>query len=129
MPLLDIFWMTLWIFLFVSYLVVLFHILTDLFGDDSTNGWVKALWVVALIFIPFLTALIYLIARGKGMAERRAKDVEELRQAQVEYTRGLMAEASGSTSPAEQLKHAKDLLDAGAISQQEFDALKAKVLA
>lgn len=135
MPLLDIFLMTLYIFLFVAYLIILFQILSDLFRDKGTNGWVKAIWVVALLFIPFLTALIYLIVRGQGMAERRAEDLQAMHEAQVEYTRSLITEAGGTanagggSNTAEQLKHAKDLLDSGALTQEEFDALKAKALA
>lgn len=123
---------TIWIFFFVAYLIVLFQILTDLFRDKGTNGWVKAIWVIALVFIPFLTALLYLIVRGRGMAERRLEDMQEMHKAQVEYTRQLVSEAgggSGGLSTTEQLKHGKELLDSGAITPEEFEALKAKLLA
>ncbi|WP_201025165.1 PLDc N-terminal domain-containing protein, partial [Desulfitobacterium hafniense] len=69
----DVVWFIIISFAFVAYLMVLFSILGDLFRDRGTSGWVKAIWVVALIFFPFLAALIYLIAKGGGMAERRAR--------------------------------------------------------
>ena len=119
---------TLWVFLFVAYLIVIFRIIMDVFRDRSMGGGMKAVWLIALLFLPIITALIYLIARGKGMAERDLQAAEEMRAAQVEYTKGLAQEAGVGTSPAAELKAAKDLLDSGAITQQEFDALKAKAL-
>lgn len=120
----DIVWFIFITFLFFAWLMVLFSILSDLFRDKETGGFAKAIWVLALIFIPFLTALIYLIARGHGMAERNAAAAKEMKQAQDAYIR----EAAGS-SPADQIARAKDLLDSGAISQAEFDSIKAKALA
>ncbi len=119
----DIVWFIAISFLFFAWLMVLFSILSDLFRDKETNGFVKAIWVFALIFIPFLTALIYLIVRGHGMAERNAAAATEMKQAQDAYIR----EAAGS-SPADQIARAKELLDSGAISQAEFDSIKAKAL-
>lgn len=119
----DIVWFIFITFLFFAWLMVLFSILSDLFRDKETGGFAKAIWVLALIFIPFLTALIYLIARGHGMAERNAAAAKEMKQAQDAYIR----EAAGS-SPADQIARAKDLLDSGAISQAEFDSIKAKAL-
>ena len=110
-------------FAFVSYLMVLFSILSDLFRDKHTGGFAKALWVIALILVPFLTALIYLIARGHGMSERNVKAAEEMQQAQNAYIRDV-----AGSSPADQIHKGKELLDAGAITQSEFDAIKAKAL-
>jgi type VI protein secretion system component VasK len=127
----DILLWTLWIFLFVAYLFVLFRIITDVFRDKDMNGGVKAIWLIALLFLPFLTALIYLIARGKGMAQRDLEAAEEYREAQVEYTKSLMKDAGKSSAPAtpaEQIAHAKELLDSGAITADEFEKLKAKAL-
>jgi hypothetical protein len=124
----DILLWTLWIFLFVAYLFVLFRIIMDIFRDKSLGGFAKALWLVALLFLPLITALIYLIARGKGMASRDVEAMEEYRSAQVEYTKDLMKDASKPASPAEQIAHAKELLDSGAITEEEFDKLKAKAL-
>ena len=119
----DIIWFIIVTFAFVAYLMVLFSILTDLFRDKETGGFAKAVWVIALIFLPFLTALIYLIVRGPGMAERNVKAASEMQAAQDAYIRDV----AGST-PADQIHKAKELLDSGAISQAEFDAIKAKAL-
>ena len=124
----DILLWTLWIFLFVAYLFVLFRIIMDIFRDKSLGGFAKALWLIALLFLPLITALIYLIARGKGMANRDVEAMEEYRAAQVEYTKDLMKDASKPASPAEQIAHAKERLDSGAITEEEFDKLKAKAL-
>ena len=115
-----------WIFVFVAYLMVIFSIIGDLFRDDSVNGWLKAIWIIFLIFVPFLTALIYLIARGNGMQKRSIAQAQELRAAQDAYIRQT---AGSGSSAADDIAKAKSLLDSGAISQAEFDALKAKALA
>ncbi|WP_109212157.1 MULTISPECIES: SHOCT domain-containing protein [Microbacterium] len=115
-----------WIFVFVAYLMVIFSIIGDLFRDDSVNGWVKAIWIIFLIFVPFLTALVYLIARGNGMQKRSIAQAQELRAAQDAYIRQT---AGSSSSAADDIAKAKSLLDSGAISQAEYDALKAKALA
>lgn len=118
----DFWWFLLWSFYFIAYLYVVIVIITDLFRDDALNGWLKAVWIIALVFVPFLTALIYIIARGKGMAARaqasRGGGVAEY----DEYR------PAASSSPAEDIAKAKALLDAGTISQGEFDALKSKAL-
>ena len=84
----DIVWFIFIFFAFMAYLMVMFSVIGDLFRDDSVSGWVKALWIIGLIFLPFLTLLIYVIVRGKGMAERTAAGVETARRAQDEYVRG-----------------------------------------
>ena len=119
----DIVWFIFITFVFVAYLMVLFSILGDLFRDKETSGVVKALWIIALLLFSFLTALIYLIVRGHGMADRSAKQAQEIKQAQDEYIRDV----AGAT-PAEQIARAKELLDSGAISQAEYDQLKTKAL-
>jgi predicted ferric reductase len=119
------FWLLIWSFFFVFYLMILFHILGDLFRDKELSGWWKALWVIALIIFPFLTALIYLIARGKGMAERQAGDIQEAQAATDSYIK----QVAGRGDPAQQIATAKGLLDQGTISQSEFDQLKAAALA
>ena len=95
-----------------------------IFRDPSLNGWGKALWLIFLVFLPFLAAFIYLIARGRGMTERR---IAESKQAQ-EQANAYIREVAG-TSPTSEIESAKKLLDSGAITQAEFDALKAKALA
>ena len=114
-----------WVFVFVAYLMVLFSIIGDLFRDHTLSGWWKAVWIIFLIFVPFLTALIYLIARGSGMQKRAIEQAAELRQQQDAYIRAT----AGTSSATEDIAKAKGLLDSGAISQAEFDALKAKALA
>jgi hypothetical protein len=121
----DFLWSMFWIFAFVAYLFAIFAIIGDLFRDHKLNGWWKALWIVFLIFVPFLTALVYLIARGKGMGERSAAAATQAQQATDAYIRQA---AGTSASPADEIHKAKALLDAGAITQAEFDALKAKAL-
>lgn len=119
----DFLWMFLTIFIFVAYLMALFSIIADLFRDHQLNGWFKALWFIFLIFLPFITALVYLIARGRGMGQRAAAAAQSAQQAQNDYIRQV---AGGSAS---EIAEAKKLLDSGAITQAEFEALKAKALA
>ncbi|MGN6221102.1 MAG: SHOCT domain-containing protein [Microbacterium sp.] len=115
-----------WFFVFFAYLMVLFSIIGDLFRDDSVNGWLKAVWIIFLIFVPFLTALVYLIARGSGMQKRSIAQAQALRAQQDDYIRSTAG--SASASPADEISKAKGLLDSGAISQAEYDALKTKAL-
>jgi len=122
----DILWWTIWIFAFIAYLWAVIAIISDLFRDHKLNGWLKAIWIVFLLFFPFLTALVYLIARGRGMAERAQRDAAEAQEATNAYIRQA---AGTSASPADEIAKAKALLDAGTISQQEYDLLKAKALA
>ena len=121
----DIVWFIFIFFAFMAYLMVLFMILSDLMSDDKTSGWVKGVWVVALVLLPLITALIYLIARGSDMGKRRMAEVKTVQKMQEDYIRDV----AGQTAPADQVARAKDLLDSGTITQAEFDALKAKALA
>jgi Short C-terminal domain/Phospholipase_D-nuclease N-terminal len=123
----DFFWLLIWSFFFVFYLMILFHIIADLFRDKELSGWWKALWVVALIIVPFLTALIYLIARGRGMAERQSVDMQRAQAANEAYIRQVAGNGSLS-NPTDQIARAKNLLDSGAITPAEFDRLKAAAL-
>jgi hypothetical protein len=120
----DFLWHFLIIFGWIAYLLVLFQILTDLFWrDHETSGWVKAIWVVFLIVFPWLGALVYLLARGKGMAERARAAAVAAKQQTDDYIK----QAAGR-SPAQEIADAKGLLEAGTITQAEFDSLKAKAL-
>lgn len=121
----DFFWYLVYIFLFVAYLIVLFQILSDLFRDRELSGWWKAVWVVFLVFVPFLTALVYLVARGRGMAERQGDAVREARKATDQYIQSVAQQQS----PADHIASAKALLDSGTITEAEFEQLKAKALA
>ncbi len=120
----DFLWTTIVIFAFIAYLMILFNILVDLFWrDHKTSGWIKAVWVIFLIVLPYLTALVYLIARGTGMAERAREQAMQAKQETDEYIK----QAAGR-SPAQEIADAKNLLETGAISQAEFETLKAKAL-
>ena len=125
---LNILLWTLWIFLFVAYLFILFRIIMDIFRDKSMNGWIKAVWLIALLFLPIITALVYLIARGNSMAQRDVEAADEYHAAQVDYTKGLMKDAAKPATPSDQIAQAKQLLDSGAISEDEYEKLKAKAL-
>ena len=120
----DIVWFIFISFAFFAYLMVLFSIVTDLFRDRDVSGVMKAVWVIALIFLPFLSALVYLITRGRGMAERAGRTAEVVRAQQDAHIR----EVAGRTTPADQIAQAHAMLDSGAISQSEYDALKTKAL-
>jgi ABC-type multidrug transport system fused ATPase/permease subunit len=112
------------IFAFIAYLMILFNIMVDLFWRDrQTPGVLKAIWLIFLIIIPYVTALVYLIFRGKGMAIRAREAAAAAKTESDAYIR----EAAGR-SPAHDIADAKALLDAGTITQQEFDSLKAKAL-
>ncbi|MDQ0646255.1 ABC-type multidrug transport system fused ATPase/permease subunit [Microbacterium natoriense] len=115
-------WM-LWATIFIGYLFALFAIISDLFRDDKLNGWWKALWVLFLIFLPFITALVYLIARSRGMAERSNRAARDANNAAQSYIR----EVAGS-SPTQEIEAAAALLAAGSISEDEFNTLKLKAL-
>jgi hypothetical protein len=120
----DVVWFIFISFAFVAYLMVLFSILGDLFRDRDASGVAKAAWVIALIFLPLLTSLVYLIVRGRGMTERSVRQAEVSRQQQDAYIR----EVAGRTTPSDQIAQARALLDAGTISQPEYEALKTKAL-
>ena len=115
---------TLAIFFFVIWIWIVITILMDIFRDHELSGWWKAVWVIFLIFIPFLTALVYLIFRGRGMAERQALAVARSQQAADEYIRSV-----AGSSPSDEIVKAKQLLDQGVISADEFAAIKKKALA
>ena len=125
----SIIWIVVWTFLFVAYLMIFFRIITDLFSDHEVSGVVKAIWIIALIFLPFLTALIYLITRGKGMAERQMGRMREMQDQQAAYIRDVAGKSGGGKSAADSIADAKALLDNGTITAAEFDKLKAKALA
>jgi len=124
----DIFWSMLWFFFLFIWLVILFHILTDLFRDHSLSGGAKTLWVLFLVFLPFLAVLVYVISRGKGMAERAAARQQQTQEQFEGYVRSVATTGDATTTPTDQIAQAKQLLDAGAIDQAEFDRLKAKAL-
>jgi hypothetical protein len=116
--------LTLEIFFFVIWIWILITILSDLFRDHELSGWAKAAWVLFLVFIPFLTALIYLIARGNGMRDRTIKAQAEAKQHFDQYV-----QKQAHSTPADELHKLNDLKEKGALSAEEFDKAKAKLLA
>ncbi|CFQ27486.1 PLDc N-terminal domain-containing protein [Yersinia bercovieri] len=120
----DILATTFSIFFFIAYLLILFQVISDLFRDHELNGFYKAVWIIFLLFIPLLTSLIYLITRGKGMAQRYRATVQK----SVAETNDYIRQVAGK-SPAEQIADAKKLWDEGTITESEYMQLKAKALA
>ena len=111
-------------FVFVAYLIIMFQIVVDLFRDSELGGGSKVLWIIGLIILPMLTAIIYIVARGKGMAARQQASVQSARSDAESYIKSV-----AGRSPAADIAEAKALLDAGTISQDEYARLKAKALA
>ncbi len=127
----DIVWFMIIFFAFATYLMVLFSIITDLFRDRELSGGMKAVWLVFLFVFTLITAVVYLITRGKGMTERSLAAATDAKQAQDDYIRSVAAAGAGgaTSAPAEQIAKAKELLDNGTISQEEFATLKQKAMA
>jgi membrane protein implicated in regulation of membrane protease activity len=123
----DIFWSMLEFFFLFIWIMILFHVLGDLFRDHSLSGVTKTLWVLFLVFLPFVAVFVYLIVRGQGMAERSAAQQQRAQEQFAGYVRNVAA--NGDATPPEQIARAKELLDAGTIDRSEFDRLKAKALA
>jgi len=124
-PFLEVFWTILVFFGFVVWIWILFTVFADLFRRSDISGWIKVLWIIFIIVLPFLGVFVYLIAEHKGMTER---SVAAQRSAQKEFDQ-YVRQAAGTNDPAAQIAHAKELLDAGTITQAEFDDLKRKALA
>ncbi|HTT95115.1 MAG TPA: SHOCT domain-containing protein [Solirubrobacterales bacterium] len=119
----DLLLMVFEIFLFVVWVWIIFTIITDLFRNHEMSGWLKGLWVVLLIFIPWLTALIYLIVYGSDMRERQLRAQAEAKHAADDYIR-----AAAHTSPADELHKLHELVEKGALTEAEYDQAKAKLL-
>ena len=122
---LDVLWSMIIFFAFVIWIWLLITVFVDIFRRKDCGGFTKALWIIFVIVFPYLGVLIYLIANHNGMAERGEKVVQSVQAQQDAYIKSV----AGSTSPADQIAQAKSLLDSGAISQAEYDALKGKALA
>lgn len=118
----EVIWTFFWIFAFIAYLMALFSVVGDLFRDRSLNGFAKAIWIIFLIFVPFLTVLVYLIARGRGMGERQAERAVAVKNETDAYIRSVAG------SSADEIAKAKQLLDAGTITQAEYEVLKSRAL-
>jgi len=125
MSFMDIIWFIVVWFAFVAYLMVLFRIIGDLFRDTETSGVAKALWMIALIVFPLVTAVVYLIVRGGAMSRRAAEESANLQAQQADYIRSVAVTVPSAT---DQITKAKALYDSGAISSAEYDRLKTAAL-
>ena len=120
----DLVWLMLCTFFFVAYLIIMFQIVVDLFRDTELGGGSKVLWIIGLLFLPVLTAIIYIVARGGGMAKRQQASLQRSKSEADAYIKGV-----AGRSPASDIAEAKALLDVGTISADEFAKLKARALA
>jgi hypothetical protein len=111
------------IFLFVVWVWILFTIISDIFRNHEMPGWLKGAWIILLIFIPWLTALVYLIVYGSDMRERQLRAQAEAKHAADDYIR-----AAAHTSPADELHKLHELVEKGALTDAEYDKAKAKLL-
>jgi hypothetical protein len=127
-PLLNVFFTTMWVFLWVMWFFLLFRVFVDLFRDDSVGGWGKAGWCVFVLVLPFLGVFVYLIARGKGMGKREAKQAEEAEASFRTYVQEA-AGSSATTSPAGELSRLAELRQHGDITEEEFQRAKDHILA
>lgn len=119
----DFIWWLFIFYAFFAFLWALFMVIGDLFRDHELSGWWKAVWILFLVFVPLLSVLAYMIARGKGMAER---SMERARQSQAETDAYIRQVAT--TSPTEEIAKAKALMDAGTITPEEFNRIKSKAV-
>jgi hypothetical protein len=124
-PFLDVLWSMIIFFAWVAWLFILFRVIADIFRRHDTSGWGKAVWLIFVIVLPFLGVLIYLIANGDEMGKR---DLEHARAAQASMD-DYVKSVAGSGGAAAEIDKAKQLLDSGAITQTEFEAIKAKAIA
>ena len=124
-PFLDVLWTMIVFFAFFIWIWLLITVFADIFRRHDIGGGMKALWIVFVIILPYLGVLIYLIAEHQGMADRNMAQVQRAQSQQDAYIKSV----ASSSSPADQIAQAKQLLDSGAISQAEFDSMKAKALA
>ena len=123
-PFMDVLWSMVIFFLFVIWIWILITVFADIFRRRDIGGGMKAVWIIFVILLPYLGVFIYLIAEGHHMADRNAEQMSSARAQQDEYIKSV-----AGSSPADQIVQAKSLLDSGAITQFEFDAIKAKALA
>jgi type VI protein secretion system component VasK len=126
-PLLNLFWTMLWFFLFIAWLFLLFTLFADIFRSRDMGGWAKALWVLFIIILPILGSLVYLIVRGRSMHERAAEDYQEREKAFRSYVQEAAGSAGGA-SVADELSKLSALRDSGALTAEEFEAQKSKLL-
>ena len=126
-PILDIFLTTLYFFLFIIWIWLLFMVFIDIFRSHDMGGWAKALWVIFIIVMPYLGVLVYLIARGGKMHERAAQQAAQQQKAFDQYVKQTAGSAADTT--ADQLSKLADLKSQGVLTDAEFEAQKTKILA
>jgi hypothetical protein len=124
-PFLEVFWTMLIFFAFVVWLWILFTVITDIFRRHDTSGFMKVLWMIFIIILPYFGVFVYLIVEHQGMTERALKQQQAVQSQMDDYVKSV----AGKTSPAEQIAKAKQLLDAGTLTQAEFDQIKQQALA
>lgn len=124
-PFLEVFWTMLVFFAFIVWVWLLFLVIADIFRRHDTSGFVKVLWLIFIIVIPYFGVFIYLIIEHKGMTERAVKQQEAAKSEFDQYVQSVAAK----DDPAQQIAKAKELLDNGTITQAEFDQMKQKALA
>ena len=123
----ELLWSLLVIYLMVMYFVIVFTVIFDVFRSDDLSGVKKAVWAFALLFFPIITMLVYLITRGEGMGKRSQAASQAAKADTDAYIRSVAGSSGGGV--ASELEKAKNLLDSGAISADDYAALKAKILA
>jgi hypothetical protein len=125
MPLFDVFWSMLWFFLWIVWFWLLIKVFADIFRSDDLSGWGKAFWVLFTVLLPYLGVLVYLIARGSEMQQRDVEHARRAEQATQDYIRSV----ASSRSPTEELERLSQLRNSGALTEEEFQAQKARILA
>jgi hypothetical protein len=127
MPLLDLFWATLWFFVFFAWIWLVITIFGDIFRSRDLSGWAKALWTLFVVFLPWLGVLIYLIVRGRSMEDRSVQAAAEREKATRQYIQGVASDDGGSS--ADEIAKLAELRNSGLLTEDEFVAQKAKILA
>jgi Phospholipase_D-nuclease N-terminal/Short C-terminal domain len=124
-PFLDVLWSMLVFFLWISWFMLLFYVVADVFRRRDASGWTKTAWLLFVLFVPFLGVFVYLIANSDDMAQRNLERAVAAQTQTDEYVRSV----AGGGGAAAEIERAKNLLDSGAIDEAEFQAIKAKALA
>jgi hypothetical protein len=125
----QVFWTFVWFFLFFIWIWLLIIVFSDIFRSHDLSGWAKALWIIFIVILPYLGVLVYFIARGKQMTQHAQQAAAEQDAAARQYIQSAVAQGGGTSSPADELAKLADLKAKGVISDAEFEAQKAKILA
>jgi hypothetical protein len=125
----QVLWSMLWFFLFVIWIWMLFSVFGDIFRSDDLSGWGKALWSIFVIFLPYLGVFVYLVARGQGMVEHSARDAAQREALFRQHVQAAAGSGGGGGGAADEIARLADLRDKGVLTEDEFQAAKAKALA